>query len=100
MTRRPSSSKPREGDYPAKARFTLAEAPGLRVRQLSLAAGQSVPWHFHSEITDTFFCMKDPMCVKTRDPMLNSFSSLATPSQFRRDAPTSPKALKTGPANS
>lgn len=68
MTRRPSSSKPREGDYPAKARFTLAEAPGLRVRQLSLAAGQSVPWHFHSEITDTFFCMKGPMCVKTRDP--------------------------------
>ena len=68
MTRRPSSSKSLEGDYPAKARFTLAEAPGLRVRQLSLAAGQSVPWHFHSEITDTFFCMKGPMCVKTRDP--------------------------------
>ncbi len=68
MTRRRSSSKPREGEYPAEARFTLAEAPGLRVRQLSLTAGQFVPWHYHSEITDTFFCMKGPMWVKTRDP--------------------------------
>jgi quercetin dioxygenase-like cupin family protein len=57
-----------EGQYKTEARFTLAEAPGLRVRQLSLAAGQCVPWHYHSEITDTFFCMKGPMCVKTRDP--------------------------------
>ncbi len=63
-----SSGKPREGIYKAEARFTLAEAPGLRVRQLSLAAGQCVPWHYHSEITDTFFCMKGPMWVKTRDP--------------------------------
>jgi quercetin dioxygenase-like cupin family protein len=58
----------KEGSYKAEARFTLAEAPGLRVRQLSLAAGQCVPWHYHSKITDTFFCMKGPMCVKTRDP--------------------------------
>ena len=58
----------KEGIYSTKERFTLAEAPGLRVRQLSLGAGQSVPWHFHSDITDTFFCMKGPMSVKTRDP--------------------------------
>jgi len=58
----------REGEYRAKERFTLAEAPGLRVRQLSLAVGESVPWHFHSEITDTFFCMKGPMRVGTRSP--------------------------------
>ena len=58
----------REGDYEAEARFTLAEAPGLRVRQLSLAAGQCVPWHYHSDITDTLFCMRGPLCVRTRNP--------------------------------
>jgi len=63
-----SSCKPGEGVYPTEERFTLAEVPGLRVRQLSLAAGQCVPWHYHSEITDTFFCMRGPMSVKTRDP--------------------------------
>ena len=63
-----SSGKSQEGAYPTKERFTLAEAPGLRVRQLSLAAGQCVPWHYHNEITDTLFCMKGHMSVKTRDP--------------------------------
>ena len=58
----------KEGIYNTEERFTLAEAPGLRVRQLSLASGQCVPWHFHSDITDTFFCMKGPMSVKTRNP--------------------------------
>ena len=57
-----------EGTYPTEERFTLAEAPGLRVRQLSLGAGQCVPWHYHNEITDTLVCMKGPMSVKTREP--------------------------------
>ena len=57
-----------EGAYEAEGRITLAEVPGLRVRQLSLAAGQCVPWHYHSQITDTFFCMKGPLSIRTRDP--------------------------------
>ena len=73
----------REGEYPAAGRLTLAEAPGLRVRQLSLAVGQCVPWHFHSEITDTFFCMQGPMCVRTRSPdaefVLQAGDTLAIP---------------------
>lgn len=63
-----SSGKSREGTYPAEERITLAEVPGLRVRQVSLAAGQFVPWHYHNEITDTLVCMKGPMSVKFRDP--------------------------------
>ena len=31
---------------------------------LTLAAGQCVPWHLHSEITDTFFCLDGPMLVQ------------------------------------
>ena len=63
-----SSGKSREGTYPAEERITLAEVRGLRVRQLSLAAGQFVPWHYHNEITDTLVCLKGRMLVKTRDP--------------------------------
>jgi quercetin dioxygenase-like cupin family protein len=55
-------------EYPAEERETLAEAPGLRVRLLTLAAGQCVPWHSHTRITDTFFCMRGPMRVLTRTP--------------------------------
>lgn len=56
------------GRYSAKRRETLAEAPGLRVRLLTLLEGQSVPWHYHTTITDTFFCMRGPMRILTRSP--------------------------------
>ena len=57
-----------EGVYPARKRETIAEAPNLRVRLLSLGQGQCVPWHYHNNITDTFFCMEGPMQVTTRNP--------------------------------
>ncbi len=56
------------GRYDAERRVTLAERPGLRVRELALAAGQRVPWHHHTQITERFFCLTGPMQVLTRDP--------------------------------
>jgi len=56
------------GEYVVKQRETLAEVPGLRVRLLTLLKGQTVPWHYHSTITDTFFCMRGPMRILTRAP--------------------------------
>ena len=55
-------------DYEIERRETVAEVPGLRVRILTLDAGQCVPWHHHYEITDTFFCMQGPLRVETRAP--------------------------------
>ena len=46
----------------------VAEGADLRVQVLTLAAGQSVPWHYHSEITDSFVCLEGPMVVETRAP--------------------------------
>jgi len=57
-----------EGVYATKKRETIAEAPNLRVRLLVLGEGQCVPWHYHNNITDTFFCMEGPMQVATRNP--------------------------------
>ena len=57
-----------EGSYPTTKRETIAETPNLRVRLLALGRGQCVPWHYHTNITDTFFCMQGPMQVKTRNP--------------------------------
>ena len=55
-------------DYKIEKRETVAEVTGLRVRMLTLAAGQCVPWHYHSTITDTFFCMEGPLHVQMRAP--------------------------------
>lgn len=46
----------------------VAETPDVRVRVLTLAQGQCVPWHRHTRITDTFFCLQGPMVVQTRNP--------------------------------
>ena len=35
---------------------------------LTLATGQEVPWHWHTNVSDTFFCMAGPMVIETRAP--------------------------------
>ena len=47
---------------------TVAETGDLRVRILTLAAGQEVPWHYHSHVTDIFFCLEGTLAVETRSP--------------------------------
>ena len=47
---------------------TVMEGADMRVVLLTLAAGESVPWHYHSHITDRFFCLSGPMVVETRAP--------------------------------
>ncbi|CAH0227914.1 cupin domain-containing protein [Roseomonas sp. CECT 9278] len=54
--------------YALESRELIAEAPGLRMQILTLAAGQEVPWHWHSEVTDTFWCMEGPVVIETRAP--------------------------------
>ena len=54
--------------YEVEQRETVAETGGLRVRVFTLAPGQEVPWHFHSHITDTFFCLEGTLSVETRSP--------------------------------
>ena len=56
------------GDYEIAGRETVAEGADLRVSVLTLSAGQEVPWHYHTEITDSFVCLEGPMVVETRAP--------------------------------
>ena len=54
--------------YKIDNRELIAESAGLRVQILTVGPGQCVPWHHHTNITDTFFCLDGPMVVATRDP--------------------------------
>lgn len=54
--------------YPVEDYEIWSETPELRMVVLTLAAGQEVPWHWHSNVSDIFFCMKGPMTVETRAP--------------------------------
>lgn len=54
--------------YPLERRELIAESHGLRVRVLTIGPGQRVPWHRHTAISDTFFCLEGPMVVESRGP--------------------------------
>jgi quercetin dioxygenase-like cupin family protein len=56
------------GSYEIAGREVVAEGSDLRVQVLTLGPGQSVPWHYHSEVADSFVCLDGPMVVETRAP--------------------------------
>ena len=60
--------QPPPSTYKIENRELVAQTEGLRVQILTIAEGQCVPWHHHTVITDTFFCLEGPMVVRTRNP--------------------------------
>ena len=61
---------------------TAMEGEHMRAVVLTLDRGQTVPWHYHSTITDSFVCLS-PMVVETRAPrntyVLNAGERCAVP---------------------
>ena len=54
--------------YPVADYEIPAETPELRMVIITLDAGQEVSWHWHTHISDRFFCMLGPMTIETRAP--------------------------------
>jgi mannose-6-phosphate isomerase-like protein (cupin superfamily) len=54
--------------YKLDGRELIAEAPGLRVQVLTVGPDQCVPWHHHTRISDSFFCLEGHMVLETRNP--------------------------------
>jgi len=46
----------------------VMEGADMRAVMLTLAAGQCVPWHYHSQVTDSFICLTGRLVVETRAP--------------------------------
>jgi quercetin dioxygenase-like cupin family protein len=57
-----------QGDYVIDATETVAEGSDMMVSILTLGHGQCVPWHYHSQITDSFVCLEGTLVVETRAP--------------------------------
>ena len=57
-----------EASYPLEKRETLVENSELKLSVLTLAAGQEVPWHWHTQVSDQILCIEGPMVVETRAP--------------------------------
>jgi len=50
--------------YDIQERKVIAETSDLRVAEMILAPGQFIPWHRHSHVTDTFFCLEGDLQIE------------------------------------
>jgi quercetin dioxygenase-like cupin family protein len=54
--------------YEVERRARHAERPGFRISELQLSPTQQVPWHFHTNIQDTFYVLEGELRLFLRDP--------------------------------
>jgi len=54
--------------YEVERRAYYAERPGFRIAEMQISPTQSIPWHFHNEVQDTFYVVSGTIRVFTRDP--------------------------------
>src|SRR2546423_12738186 len=54
--------------YEGEPRDRHAERPGFRISELQLSPTQTVPWHFHTNISDTFYVLEGEMRLFLQQP--------------------------------
>ena len=54
--------------YEVERRDRHAERPGFRISELQLSPTQTVPWHFHTNISDTFYVLEGRMRLFLQNP--------------------------------
>ncbi|MEM7283713.1 MAG: cupin domain-containing protein, partial [Pseudomonadota bacterium] len=57
--------------YEAEHRAEHLVRPGFRIHELKLSPSQSVPWHYHNHIRDTFYVLEGEITLYLRDPKDN-----------------------------
>ena len=54
--------------YEVERRARHAQRPGFHISELQLSPSQTVPWHFHTEIADTFYVLEGEMRLFLQNP--------------------------------
>ena len=54
--------------YEVERRQYHAERPGFRINELQISPTQKVPWHYHTNIQDTFYVIEGSVRIFLRDP--------------------------------
>jgi quercetin dioxygenase-like cupin family protein len=54
--------------YQVERRARHAERPGFRISELQISPAQQVPWHYHTNVKDTFYVLEGEIRLFLRDP--------------------------------
>jgi len=63
-----ADGKPSKADYAVKQVETVARGADVMARIFTLAPGEIIPWHAHSNVADHFFVLSGRLTVETRAP--------------------------------
>src|SRR5215472_15257958 len=54
--------------YEVERRARHAERPGFWISELQISPTQQVPWHFHTNVQDTFYVLEGTIRLFLREP--------------------------------
>jgi quercetin dioxygenase-like cupin family protein len=54
--------------YEVERRARHVQRPGFHISELQLSPTQTVPWHFHNNIADTFYVLEGEMRLFLQNP--------------------------------
>ncbi|WP_305042611.1 cupin domain-containing protein [Geoalkalibacter sp.] len=58
-----------QAPYRITRKKVILETPEVRVSEMTLATGEEIPWHLHTEVADTFYCLEGRVLLQTgKDP--------------------------------
>jgi quercetin dioxygenase-like cupin family protein len=60
--------KDTSGLYQVERRCFHAVRPGFRIAELQINPTQSVPWHYHNDVQDTFYVISGAIRIFAREP--------------------------------
>ena len=63
IKRMPSDDLP----YDVDSVDIVVELPELVISEITISPGQEVPWHYHNNVTDTFYCLTGCTWVRFGD---------------------------------
>jgi quercetin dioxygenase-like cupin family protein len=54
--------------YTVKSIESVAVGSDVQARLFTLAPGETIPWHYHSAVTDWYFVLEGALSIETRAP--------------------------------
>jgi quercetin dioxygenase-like cupin family protein len=63
-----NATKNAEPPYEVERRAEHAARPGFRITELQISKAQKVPWHYHSNVDDTFYVLQGSLRIFLQEP--------------------------------
>jgi mannose-6-phosphate isomerase-like protein (cupin superfamily) len=60
--------KPEGRAYEVESRAYHAARPGFRIAEMQIGPTQTIPWHYHTQVQDTFYVINGTIRLSAREP--------------------------------